>query len=482
MTLLNNNVTGGKLGTITNNNEEEKGLSGLLGRLDSQSLLAFAAALQEQAAPSTTPQGGLRLAAPMLAYKQANQQKLQKEALDKLFKDRGIPKNLPPDVALKLLGDGKQSLSNIQKEHQQFLNTYNLTTNDVDIVEFQQMITNPNFANKKMQQIKNRIKLEQTPINQNTDILGIFADTGGKLGSVANSETPTKKVTNNQISPTGGELGETSKNNEKTIAFESEPDKEGRKFVRYSDGSEEFVNVEGSKAFIEAKDRESADTTRIRTAETLARPQIDALTNAINIIDRQGTESNPLARLVPATGAGAFINFLPYTDALELSTQLETIKANIGFDRLATMRERSKTGGALGNISNQEVAFLQATQGNLNQARTGENLRKTLISIEKNAIDRIGAVEKELEDKAKELGITFNEILQKPISELDNDTDALRHVYEVYKKIKIDRDNREKTNLKKEITNLTTKDLKGKSIEELKQIQKNLTGGKLGGI
>ena len=57
MTLLNNAV---------NNNEEEKGLSGLLGRLDSQGLLAFAAALQEQAAPSTTPQGGLRLAAPML--------------------------------------------------------------------------------------------------------------------------------------------------------------------------------------------------------------------------------------------------------------------------------------------------------------------------------------------------------------------------------------------------------------------------------
>jgi len=353
MTLLNNNVTGGKLGTITNNNEEEKGLSGLLGRLDSQSLLAFAAALQEQAAPSTTPQGGLRLAAPMLAYKQANQQKLQKEALDKLFKDRGIPKNLPTDVALKLLGDGKQSLSNIQKEHQQFLNTYNLTTNDVDIVEFQQMITNPNFANKKMQQIKNRIKLEQTPINQNTDILGIFADTGGQLGSVADSGTPTIKVTNNQISPTGGKLGETSKNNEKTIAFESEPDKEGRKFVRYSDGSEEFVNVEGSKAFIEEQEQARANLSKLTSTEALVQPQVIALDKAISILDRQGTESNPLARLVPATGVGAFLKNIPYTDALELNTQLDVIRANVGFDRLQVMRDNSKTGGALGNISNQ---------------------------------------------------------------------------------------------------------------------------------
>lgn len=105
MTLLNNAV---------NNNEEEKGLSGLLGRLDSQGLLAFAAALQEQAAPSTTPQGDLRLAAPMLAYKQANQQQKQKQALNQLFEARGIPTDLPTDVALKLLNNNKQKKPNFQ--------------------------------------------------------------------------------------------------------------------------------------------------------------------------------------------------------------------------------------------------------------------------------------------------------------------------------------------------------------------------------
>ena len=473
MTLLNNNVTGGKLGTITNNNEEEKGLRGLLGRLDSQGLLAFAAALQEQAAPSTTPQGGLRLAAPMLAYKQANEQQKQKQALNQLFEARGIPTNLPTDVALKLLGDGKQSLSNIQKEHQQFLNTYNLTTNDVDIVEFQQMITNPNFANKKMQQIRNRIKLEQTPINQNTDILGAFADTGGKLGSVANSGTPTRKVTNNQISPTGGELGETSKNNEKTIAFESEPDKDGRKFVRYSDGSEEFVNVEGSKAFIEEQEQARANLSKLTSTEALVQPQVIALDKAINILDRQGTESNPLARLVPATGVGALLKNIPYTDALELNTQLDVIRANVGFDRLQVMRDNSKTGGALGNISNQEVAFLQATQGSLNQFRSKEDLRATLREIEKRAIDRVGLIEIELKKEAEKLGVSFNDILKDPNYELQS------HLYKVYKGYKDNADNREtKTQMKK----IKPKDLQGKSVEELKQIQKNLTGGKLGGI
>ena len=101
---------------LVNQNEEEKkkGLGGLLGKLDSQSLLAFAAALQEQAAPSTTPQGGLRLAAPMLAYKQANEQQKQKQALNQLFTDRGIPSNLPTDVALKLLGNNRQTKPNFQ--------------------------------------------------------------------------------------------------------------------------------------------------------------------------------------------------------------------------------------------------------------------------------------------------------------------------------------------------------------------------------
>ncbi len=42
MTLLNNAV---------NNNEEEKGLSGLLGRLDSQGLLAFAAVYKNKLLP-----------------------------------------------------------------------------------------------------------------------------------------------------------------------------------------------------------------------------------------------------------------------------------------------------------------------------------------------------------------------------------------------------------------------------------------------
>ena len=50
----------------------------------------------------------------MLAYKQANEQQKQKQALNQLFEARGIPTNLPPEVALKLLGNNRQTKPDFQ--------------------------------------------------------------------------------------------------------------------------------------------------------------------------------------------------------------------------------------------------------------------------------------------------------------------------------------------------------------------------------
>ena len=59
-----------------------------------------------------------------------------------------------------------------------------------------------------------------------------------------------------------------------------------------------------------------------------------------------------------STGFGSFLKSIPQTDALALNKSLETIKANIGFDKLQAMREASPTGGALGQVSNQELTSL----------------------------------------------------------------------------------------------------------------------------
>lgn len=69
---------------------------------------------------------------------------------------------------------------------------------------------------------------------------------------------------------------------------------------------------------------------------------------------------------------GAAAKHIPGTDAYDLAAIVESLKANIGFDELQKMREASATGGALGQVSNQEISFLQALLGNLDQAQSKE--------------------------------------------------------------------------------------------------------------
>lgn len=64
--------------------------------------------------------------------------------------------------------------------------------------------------------------------------------------------------------------------------------------------------------------------------------------------------------------------------ATDLSKVLDTIKANIGFEELQTMRDNSPTGGALGQVTERELAFLQSTIANIEQSQSEEQLRHHL--------------------------------------------------------------------------------------------------------
>lgn len=56
---------------------------------------------------------------------------------------------------------------------------------------------------------------------------------------------------------------------------------------------------------------------------------------------------------------GAIISNIPGSPAYNLRKRIETIKGNIGFDKLQQMREMSPTGGALGQVAVQELNALQ---------------------------------------------------------------------------------------------------------------------------
>ena len=91
---------------------------------------------------------------------------------------------------------------------------------------------------------------------------------------------------------------------------------------------------------------------------------------------------------IGATGMGSIFKYIPESDANALANMLQTIEANIGFDKLQAMREASPTGGALGQVSNQELKSLQSVFGSLDQSMTSEQLLYNLrrLRVEYNNV------------------------------------------------------------------------------------------------
>lgn len=92
---------------------------------------------------------------------------------------------------------------------------------------------------------------------------------------------------------------------------------------------------------------------------------------------------------VPVAGFGALLQDVPGTPARNAKALIDTIRANVGFDKLQSMREASPTGGALGQVSNLENRLMQATIGNLEQSQSEEQLLYNLNRVRDTYLDII---------------------------------------------------------------------------------------------
>jgi len=72
-----------------------------------------------------------------------------------------------------------------------------------------------------------------------------------------------------------------------------------------------------------------------------------------------------------------------------LEGYIQTLAANIGFDRLQRMREESPTGGALGQVAVRELLDLQATLGSLNLNQSADVVIKNLEMIERKYLENM---------------------------------------------------------------------------------------------
>lgn len=87
------------------------------------------------------------------------------------------------------------------------------------------------------------------------------------------------------------------------------------------------------------------------------------------------------------TGWGTLLKNIPTTDAKNFDSQLNTLKAAIAFGELTAMREASKTGGALGNVSNIELNLLESALAGLDSAQSPEDF-KVQLNKAKGSINR----------------------------------------------------------------------------------------------
>lgn len=85
-----------------------------------------------------------------------------------------------------------------------------------------------------------------------------------------------------------------------------------------------------------------------------------------------------------SAGLGSLIDKLPLTDARALANEVNTIKANLGFDRLRQMREESKTGGALGQVAVKELERLESAVAGLDTGLSAPKVREQLDRVQRH--------------------------------------------------------------------------------------------------
>ena len=161
--------------------------------------------------------------------------------------------------------------------------------------------------------------------------------------------------------------GESPAVQEKALAFMQARQKDAPKPMTPKEEAElNKILLDNRKTELELSDLE--------TPKETYKPGPDIMANNIkranDIMDNDG--------IIPATSFGGLLKSVPGTDAHKLGNLLQTIKGNIGFDYLQKMRQDSPTGGALGQVSNQELSTLQSVFGSLEQTQKAEDLKYNL--------------------------------------------------------------------------------------------------------
>jgi hypothetical protein len=96
-----------------------------------------------------------------------------------------------------------------------------------------------------------------------------------------------------------------------------------------------------------------------------------------------------------STGPVSILRHIPGTPQRNFSAQAEALKSNLIQNALGEMRANSKTGGAVGQLSEKEAEWLSATQGSLDVGQSPSAFLKQLDDIERRLTKYRNAVNQE---------------------------------------------------------------------------------------
>lgn len=133
--------------------------------------------------------------------------------------------------------------------------------------------------------------------------------------------------------------------------------------------AETTYQTDAAKAQVERDFMRPKAAAALQSLDAKTKNVADAIDRALGMVD------------VWSAGPGAMLKGVPMTRSLDLAAQLETIKANLGFDELQAMRDNSPTGGALGQVAVQELEALRSTLASLRQDQSPAQLKAGLSRI-----------------------------------------------------------------------------------------------------
>lgn len=152
-----------------------------------------------------------------------------------------------------------------------------------------------------------------------------------------------------------------------------------QQFIQPPVGSKRFEVLREPILRESTEDKELAKrNVKLKSTQPVAYKSKQGAIASLEALKKEAEDILKDSSLGSATGMTSFLGSIPGTSAKDVTARIETLKAKSAFSTLQAMRDASKTGGALGQTSDREMALLQNAITALDRQQSDEGFRDSL--------------------------------------------------------------------------------------------------------